>query len=138
MSAGCCPDEFVWHQENKNTSRKSQRDVSLLKKILVSSNELRETENIGATDLDVLIANFLLQVFEFLFLIRVKKTISMKILVLHVINSPRHRNCFVRGYIHSLFVPRVVCVFTQTTREYNPVRRTFYDVNYICIIWSLV
>ena len=27
-----CPDVFVWHQENKNISSKSQRDVSLLKK----------------------------------------------------------------------------------------------------------
>ena len=45
------------------------------KKILVLKNELRETENIGATDLDELIANFLLQVREFLFLICVKKTI---------------------------------------------------------------
>ena len=71
------------------------------KEILVSRNELRETENIGATDLGELIANFLLQVREFLFLICVKKTISMKILVLRVINSSRHRNCFVRGYIHS-------------------------------------
>ena len=74
------------------------------KKKLVSRNELRETENIGATDLDKLIANFLLQVREVLFLICVKKTISMKILVLRVINSSRHRNCFVRGYVHSLFV----------------------------------
>ena len=57
------------------------------KKILVSRNELRQTENIGATDLDELIANFLLQVRAFLFLIWVKKTISMKILVLRVINS---------------------------------------------------
>ena len=39
------------------------------KKNLVSRNELRETENIGATDLDELIANFLLGVREFLFLI---------------------------------------------------------------------
>ena len=108
MSVGCCSDEFLWHQENTNTSSKSQKDVSLLKIILVSRNELRETENIGATDLDELIANFLLQVREFLFLICVKKTISMKILVLRVINSLRHRNCFVRGYIHSLFVPRFV------------------------------
>ena len=104
MSVGCCSDEFVWHQENKNKSSKSQRDVSLLKKKLVSRNELRETENIGATDLDELIANFLLQVREFLFLICVRKTISVKILVLRVINSSRHRNCFVRGYIHALFV----------------------------------
>ena len=78
------------------------------KKILVSRNELRETENIGARDLDVLIANFLLQVREFLFLICVKKTISMKILVLCVINSSRHRNYFVRGYIHSLFVSKAL------------------------------
>ena len=39
------------------------------KKILVLRNELRETEDIGATDLDELIANFLLEVREFLFLI---------------------------------------------------------------------
>ena len=104
MSVGCCSDEFLWHQKNTNTSSKSQRDVSLLKKILVSRNKLRETENIGATDLDELIANFLLQVREFLFLICVKKTISMQILALRVINSSRHRNCFVQGYIHSLFV----------------------------------
>ena len=32
VSVSCCPDVFVWHQENKNTSSKSQRDVSLLKK----------------------------------------------------------------------------------------------------------
>ena len=63
--------------------------------------ERREIENIGATDLNELIANFLLQVRVCLFLICVKKTISMKILVLRVINSSRHRNCFVRGYIHS-------------------------------------
>ena len=101
MSVGCCPDVFVWHQENKNQSSKSQRDVSLLKKILVSRNEPREIENIGARDFDVLIANFLLQVREFLFSICVKKTISMKILALRVINSSHHRNCFVRGYIRS-------------------------------------
>ena len=65
-----------------NTSSSSQGDVSLLKKNLVSSNELREIENIGARDVDVLIANFLLPVSEFL--ICVKKTISMKILVLRV------------------------------------------------------
>ena len=31
---------------------------------------------------------------------------------------------------HSL-VPRSFGLLTQTTRAYNPVRRTFYDVNYI-------
>ena len=93
MSVGCCSNEFLWHQENKNTSSKSHRDVSLLKKKnLFSRNELGESENIGATDLDELIANFLLQVREFLFLICVKETISMKILVLRVINNSRHRN----------------------------------------------
>ena len=52
----------------------------LPKKNLVSRKELREIDNIGARDVDVLIANFLLQVHEVLFLICVKKTISMKIL----------------------------------------------------------
>ena len=32
VSVSCCPDVFVWHQENKNTWSKSQRDVSLPKK----------------------------------------------------------------------------------------------------------
>ena len=121
MSVGCCLDEFLWHQENKNISSKSQRGVSLLKKNLVSRNELRETENIGATDLNELIANFLLQVREFLFLICVKKTISMKILVFRVINSSRHRNCFVRRYIHSLFVSKAL------TRSY--LARSGFDTN---------
>ena len=67
----------------------------IAQKILVSRNELREIKNIGVRHLDALIANFLLQVREFLFLICVKKTISLKILVLRVINSSRHRNCFV-------------------------------------------
>ena len=92
------------------------------KKSLVSRNELRESENIGGRDVDVLIANLLLQVREFLFLICVKKTISMKILVLRVINNSRHRDCFLRAYIHSSYLclsqkPSLVRVFTQTTRE---------------------
>ena len=64
----------------------------------------RAERDIGARDVDVLIAIFLLQ--EFLFLICVKKTISMKILVLRVTNSSRRKNCFVRSYIHSLFVSK--------------------------------
>ena len=101
MSPGCCSDEIVWHQETR-THRANHREMShCSKKNLVSRKELRETENIGATDLDELMANFLLQVREFLFLICVKKTISMKILILRVINSSRYRNRFVRGYIHS-------------------------------------
>ena len=55
-------EEFVQHQKHKNTLSKTQRDVSLLKKFLVSRNEPRELENIEARDLNVLIANFLLQV----------------------------------------------------------------------------
>ena len=120
MSVGCCSDEFLWHQENTNTSSKSQRDVSLLKKNF-SFKERAERHNIDATDLDVLIANFLLQVREVLFLICVKKPISMKILVLRVINSLRHRNCFVRGYIHSLFVSKAL------TRSY--LARSGFDTN---------
>ena len=120
MSVGCCSDEFLWHQENTNTSSKSQRDVSLLKKNF-SFKERAERDNIDATDLDVLIGNFLLQVREVLFLICVKKTISMKILVLRVINSLRHRNCFVRGYIHSLLVSKAL------TRSYRA--RSGFDTN---------
>ena len=33
VSVSCCPDVFAWHRENKDTSSKSQREVSLLKKI---------------------------------------------------------------------------------------------------------
>ena len=54
----------------------------------------------------------------------------MTIFVLRVINSSRHINCFVRGYIDSLFAS-LVRVFRKATREYNPVRRTFYDENYM-------
>ena len=54
MSVGCSLDEFVHYQENKNTLNKTQGDVSLLKKFLVSRNELREIENIDAKNLDVL------------------------------------------------------------------------------------
>ena len=57
-------EEFVQHQKNKNTLSKTQTDVSLLKKFLVSRNEPRELENIKARDLNVLIANFLLQVWK--------------------------------------------------------------------------
>ena len=62
MSAGCLLEEFVQHQRNKNILSKPQRDVSLLKKFLVSRNEQRKLERIDARDLDVLIANFLLRV----------------------------------------------------------------------------
>jgi len=37
-------EEFVQHQKNKNTLSKTQRDVSSLKKFLVSRNEPRELE----------------------------------------------------------------------------------------------
>ena len=37
---------------------------------------------------------------------------------------------------HSL-VPRSFGFLTQTTRAYNPVRRTFYDVNYNSFWWAL-
>ena len=51
----------------------------------------------------------------------------MKILVLHVINSSRHIKCL---------VPRSFGFSKQTSRAYNPVRRTFYDVNYIYIYYG--
>ena len=73
----------------------------------------------------MLIANFLLQVREFLFLICVKKTISIKIPVFRVIKSSRHRKCFVRGYIHSLFVSKAL------TRSY--LARSGFHTNNSCI-----
>ena len=92
--------------ENKNTSSKSQRGVSLLKQILVSRNELREIENYFNEN-SRLTCN--------------KQLTSQKLLctglysLVVCVKSP-----------HSL-----VRVFTKTTREYNPVRRNCYDVNYI-------
>ena len=41
----------------------------IAQKNLVSRNELREIQNIGARDVNMFIVNFLLQVREFLFLI---------------------------------------------------------------------
>ena len=51
VSVGCSLEEFVQLQENKNSSSKAKRDVSLLKKFLVSRNEPGELENIDARDL---------------------------------------------------------------------------------------
>ena len=100
--------------------------------MLVSRNEQREIENhIGARDVNVLIANFQLQVREFLFFICVKKTISMKILVLHAINSLRHRNCFVRSYIHSSVSKALTRLLGFSLKQLVNTTRTFFDVNYI-------
>ena len=63
VSVGYSLEQFVQHQENNNTLSKTQGEVSLLKKSLVSRNEpSRDLENIDGRDLDVLTANFLLQV----------------------------------------------------------------------------
>ena len=108
-------------------SRKHEHIEQITERCLIaqknfSFEELAERDwNLGTTDLDELIANFLLQVREFLFLIWVKRTISMEILVLRVINSSRHRNCFVQGYIHSLFVSKAL------TRSY--LARSGFDTN---------
>ena len=68
----------------------------------------------------------------------IKKTISVRIVVTCLINSSRHRKCFVRGYIHSLFVSKSITrsylarsSLDTNNSEYNRVRCTFYDVNYI-------
>ena len=58
---------------------------------------------------------------EFLFPICVQKASSMKILLFSVINSSRHRKCFVRGFIHSLFVSKAL------TRSY--LARSGFDTN---------
>ena len=68
----------------------------------------------------------------------IKKTISVRIVVICLINSLRQRKCFVRGYIHSLFVSKAITrsylarsSLDTNTSEYNRVRCTFYDVNCI-------
>ena len=63
--------------------------------------------------------------------------VSMTILVLCPINSSCHRECFVRGCSHSLFMSKqlmITCSYlaglvflTQTTREYNSVLRNIYS-----------
>ena len=68
----------------------------------------------------------------------IKKTISVRTFVIWLINSSRHRKSFVRGYIHSLFVSKAITrsylarsSLDTNNSEYNRVRYTFYDVNYI-------
>ena len=58
---------------------------------------------------------------EFLFPICVQEASSMKILLFCVINSSRHSKCFVRGFIHSLFVSKAL------TRSY--LARSGFDTN---------
>ena len=53
----------------------------------------------------------------------IKKIIPVKILVIFVINSPVIESESARTLL--------VRVLRQTTREYNLVRRTFYEVNYM-------
>ena len=60
-------------RKHEHIEQITERCLIAQKKILVSRNELRETENIGATDLDELIANFLLEVCEFLLLFKLRK-----------------------------------------------------------------
>ena len=55
---------------------------------------------------------------EFLFPICVQKTISMKILVLCVINSSRQRKWFVRGFIYELFVSKTRTSEVRASEEF--------------------
>ena len=70
----------------------------------------------------------------------IKKTISVKIRVICVINVHVIEKVLCTGSYsrlvcvkspHSLDRISLVRVLTQTAREYNPVQSTFYDVNYI-------
>ena len=42
---------------------------------------------------------------------------SLKILVIHIINSLRHRKCFVQGFIHSMFVQNSSLARTSLVRD---------------------
>ena len=121
VSVGCSLDEFVQHQENKNIVSKSQRHVSLLKKILVWRKQLRETENIGARDLDMLIANFLLQAREFLFKVVLRKLLQWKFSS-YVLWRALAIESACSGCIHELFVSKAL------TRSYLA-RSGFHTIN---------
>ena len=54
--------KFVDQQQNKNTAKKSFYDIALFKRFLTIKKETREIHNIQYSELDPLIANFLLTV----------------------------------------------------------------------------
>jgi hypothetical protein len=54
--------EFINGQQNKNTLQKTVRDVAMATKILKLKNETHELHKIEPTELDPLLANFVLTV----------------------------------------------------------------------------
>ena len=55
-------DDFTDEQENKNTSAKTDRNVSLLKTFLQREEELRNVEEIPPAQLSELLSDFVLTV----------------------------------------------------------------------------
>lgn len=55
-------NEFINGQQNKNTLQNTVRDVAMVKKFLKLKNETRELHKIEPTELDPLLANFVLTV----------------------------------------------------------------------------
>ena len=55
-------DDLIDEQENKNTSAKTHRNVSLLKTFLQREEELRNVEEIPSTQLNELLSEFVLTV----------------------------------------------------------------------------
>ena len=55
-------DEFIEQQENENTKRKTEQNLSLLNQFLSSKNEKRSIEDIPSTELNLYLSEFIIKV----------------------------------------------------------------------------
>ena len=58
----CSVEEFILEQENKNTVKKTERDVRLLERFLKTKNEDRKIEDIPVVELKEYISQFIISV----------------------------------------------------------------------------
>ena len=58
----CSVEEFILEQENKNTVKKTERDVRLLERFLKTKNEDRKIEDIPVVELNEYISQFIISV----------------------------------------------------------------------------
>ena len=55
-------DEFIEQQENENTKRKTEQNLSLLNQFLSSKNEKRSIEDIPSAELNLYLSEFIIKV----------------------------------------------------------------------------
>lgn len=55
-------DEFIEQQENENTKRKTEQNLSLLNQFLSSKNETRSIEDIPSAELNLYLSEFIIKV----------------------------------------------------------------------------